>query len=139
MEKTPGMNGREIDFIPDRLIEEPVVFRGMTDTEVVTIIVLAILFWIPICAAILSFFDRAVFGVGGGFGLAIVTLIVVGKYLQGLKRRMPDGLHIVYLKKKLQKKVSFVNFGYIEETMRWDIRRDTVVEKKITKSVDEED
>ena len=23
-----GMNGREIEFIPDRLIEEPVVFRG---------------------------------------------------------------------------------------------------------------
>ena len=33
----PGMNGREIEFIPDRLIEEPVVYRGLTDTEVVTI------------------------------------------------------------------------------------------------------
>ncbi len=42
--KEPGMNGREIEFIPDRLIEEPVVFRGLTDTEVVMIIVAAIIF-----------------------------------------------------------------------------------------------
>ncbi|MEJ2622831.1 MAG: DUF3487 family protein, partial [Candidatus Thiodiazotropha sp.] len=42
------MNGREIEFIPDRLIEEPVVFRGLTDTEVVMIIMIAIIFWIPV-------------------------------------------------------------------------------------------
>ncbi len=42
------MKGREIDFIPDRLIEEPVVFRGMTDTEVVFISVASIVFWVPV-------------------------------------------------------------------------------------------
>ncbi len=138
MEQTPGMNGREIDFIPDRLIEEPVVFRGMTDTEVVMIIAVSILFWIPTCALILSFFEMALFGVGGGFALAIGTLLLTGKYLQGLKRRMPDGLHVVYLKKMLQRKFSFINFGYIEKSTRWDIRRETVVEKKVTKSADDD-
>ena len=121
--KDPGMNGREIEFIPDRLIEEPVVYRGLTDTEVVTIIVAAIIVWIPICVLILMPFGFALFGVGIGFGLAIGTVMVAGKYLQGLKRRMPDGLHIVYLKKQLQKKTSFFNFGYIETSQSWDIRR----------------
>lgn len=119
----PGMNGREIEFIPDRLIEEPVVYRGLTDTEVVTIIVAAIIVWIPICVLILMPFGFALFGVGIGFGLAIGTVMVAGKYLQGLKRRMPDGLHIVFLKKQLQKKTSFFNFGYIETSQSWDIRR----------------
>lgn len=127
--KEPGMNGREIEFIPDRLIEEPVVFRGLTDTEVVMIIVAAIIFWIPVWVLLLIPFDWALFGVGIGFGMAIGTLLVVGKYLQGLKRRMPDGLHVVYLKKQAQKKYSFFNFGYIETSQSWDIRRDQPVKK----------
>lgn len=124
-----GMKGREIDFIPDRLIEEPVVFRGLTDTEVVVIILVAIVFWIPLTVLLLMPFGWALFGVGIGFGMAIGTLLVVGKYLQGIKRRMPDGLHLVYLKKQAQKKYSFINFGYIETSQSWDIRRDQPVQK----------
>tara|TARA_R110002167_G_scaffold204404_11_gene408597 strand:+ start:11985 stop:12398 length:414 start_codon:yes stop_codon:yes gene_type:complete len=125
----PGMKGREIDFIPDRLIDEPVVFRGLTDTEVVWIITAAIAFWIPVMALLLSFFGQALFGVGAGFGLAIVTLLVAGGYFQKLKRRMPDGLHVVYLKKLAQKKFSFINFDYIETSQSWDIRRHKMIQK----------
>lgn len=127
--KEPGMNGREIEFIPDRLIEEPVVFRGMTDTEVVFIIAVAIVFWIPVSVLVLLPFGWALFGVGIGFALAIGTLMLIGNYLQNLKRRMPDGLHLVYLKKKAQQKISFFNFGYIETSQSWDIRRETPVKK----------
>ena len=52
MEKI-GMKGREIDFIPDRLIEEPVVFRGLTDTEVVVLIIAGLVFWIPVSVLLL--------------------------------------------------------------------------------------
>ena len=108
--KEPGMNGREIEFIPDRLIEEPVVFRGMTDSEIVFIISISIVFWIPFSVLILLPFGWALFGVGIGFALAIGTLMLIGKYLQKIKRRMPDGLHLVYLKKMAQEKISFINF-----------------------------
>jgi conjugative transfer region protein (TIGR03750 family) len=124
-----GMNGREIDFIPDRLIDEPVVFRGMTDTEVVAIIISAIIFWVPVSVILLLPFGWGLFGVGIGVGLAIGTLMLAGNYLQNLKRRMPDGLHVVYLKKKAQSKISFINFGYIETSQAWDIRRESEVTK----------
>jgi conjugative transfer region protein (TIGR03750 family) len=127
--KEEGMNGREIEFIPDRLIEEPVVFRGLNDTEIVYIAVGGVLFWIPLCVLLLLPFGGALFGVGIGFALTILTLVLAGNYLQNLKRRMPDGLHLVYLKKLAQKKFSFINFGYIEETQVWDIRREKPVEK----------
>lgn len=127
--KEPGMNGREIEFIPDRLIEEPVVFRGLTDTEVVMVIMASIAFWIPVCVILLLPFGGALFGVGIGFGLAICSLLVVAKYLQNLKRRMPDGLHVVYLKKQAQKKFSFINYGYIQASQSWDVRREKPVEK----------
>ena len=128
MEKI-GMKGREIDFIPDRLIEEPVVFRGMTDSEIVFIISISIVFWIPFSVLILLPFGWALFGVGIGFALAIGTLMLIGKYLQKIKRRMPDGLHLVYLKKMAQEKISFINFGYIETSQSWDIRREMPVVK----------
>jgi len=127
--KEPGMNGREIEFIPDRLIEEPVVFRGLTDTEVVMITVAGIVIWIPVMVILLAPFGWGLFGVGIGFGNAILSLLVIGKRLQNLKRRMPDGLHVVYLKKYAQRKFSFINFGYIETSQSWDIRRDQQVKK----------
>ena len=130
MSENKGMKGREIDFIPDRLIEEPVVFRGLTDTEVVTIIMSALAFWVPVCSIILSLFEKALFGVGLGFGLAIVTLLIAGKKLTVMKRRMPDGLHIVAIKKFIQEKTP-VSFGYIDKSQAWDIRRTYKVEKVI--------
>ena len=131
-----GMKGREIDFIPDRLIEEPVVFRGLTDTEVVLLITVGAAFWIPVSVLALLPFGFAMFGVAVGMGLAIGTLLLTGKYLQNLKRRMPDGLHMVYIKKLLQSKVSFINFGYIEESQSWDIKRTKVVTKIYIESED---
>lgn len=134
--KTPGMNGREIDFIPDRLIEEPVVFRGLTDSEVVMIMGIGIVFWIPVSIILLLPFGWGLFGIGVGLGMAILSLLLAGKHLQELKRRMPDGLHIVYLKKLLQKKVPFINFGYIETSQSWDVRRDRPVKKVVFESED---
>ena len=130
MSDIDGMKGREIEFIPDRLIEEPVVFRGLNDTEVVSIMIGATIFWIPVCVILLYPLGFALFGVAVGLGVAILTLLVAGHYLTGLKRRMPDGLHIVYLKKKAQQKIPFVNFNYIETSQRWDIRRDNPVIKE---------
>jgi conjugative transfer region protein (TIGR03750 family) len=131
-----GMKGQEIDFIPDRLIEEPVVFRGLTDTEVVLLITVGAAFWIPTSVLILLPFGFALFGVAAGLGMAIGTLLLVGKYLKNLKRRMPDGLHLVHLKKLLQSKVSFINFGYIETSQSWDIKRSKVVPKIYMESED---
>ena len=78
MEKI-GMKGREIDFIPDRLIEEPVVFRGLTDTEVVVLIIAGLVFWIPVSVLLLLPFGWGLFGVGIGVGMAIVSLLLVGR------------------------------------------------------------
>jgi len=129
--KTPGMNEREIEFIPDRLIEEPVVFRGLTDSEVLGVMGIGLVFWIPVSVLLMMPFGLGLFGVGIGVGMAMGSLLVAGSYLQGLKRRMPDGLHLVYLKKILQQKSSMFNYGYIEETKSWDIRRETSVVKEI--------
>lgn len=116
------MKGREINYIPDRLIADPVVFRGMTDTEVVAIIVIGIIFWIPVSILLLLPFGYGLFGVAVGVGMAILTLIFAGKRLTNLKRKQPDGLHVVFFKKWLQKK-GFGSYGFINQSTKWDVRR----------------
>tara|TARA_R110001592_G_scaffold316364_1_gene592802 strand:+ start:37957 stop:38367 length:411 start_codon:yes stop_codon:yes gene_type:complete len=132
-----GMQGREISFTPDRLIAEPVVFRGMTDTEIVFLTLGGTVFWIPVCCMLLAPVGFAMFGVAVGFGLALLTLIILGRQLTRLKRRMPDGLHVVYLKKRLQQRFSFVSRYYIDTTQAWDIRRTITITKPEKVEIDE--
>lgn len=138
MAEIEGMRGREIDYIPDRLISDPVVFRGMTDTEVVTIMVIGIIVWTPISILILLPFGYGLFGVALGVGLAILSLIGAGTRLTTLKRKQPDGLHVVHFKRLLQRK-GFVRFGYIDESKSWDIRRSKPVERVVTETPEEDD
>lgn len=123
-----GMRNGEIDYIPDRLIADPVVFRGMTDSEVVFIVVTSLVFWIPVSVLLLMPFGVAIFGVAVGSGLTIGTLILAGKQLTRIKRKQPDGLHIVFFKRLLQRK-GLARFGFIDESQSWDIRRSKPVER----------
>ena len=131
-----GMKGREINYIPDRLIADPVVFRGMTDTEVVTIVVIGIIFWIPVSIILLLPFGYGLFGVAVGVGMAILTLLFAGKRLTNLKRKQPDGLHVVFFKRWLQKK-GFGSYGFIDQSQKWDVRRSKPV--SVVKIVQEDE
>lgn len=138
MAELEGMRNGEIDYIPDRLIADPVVFRGMTDGEVVFIVVVGLLFWIPVCVLILMVFGIGIFGVAAGAGMTIVTLILAGKELTRIKRKQPDGLHIVYFKRLLQRK-GLARFGFIDESASWDIRRSSPVERVNVATEEEEE
>jgi len=127
-----GKEGKEITFIPDRLIEEPVVFKGMTDSELIFVIFSGVIFWIPTCILLMLPFGYGLFGVGVGFAMAIVNVIMAGRYLTKLKRRMPEGLHLVYLKRMLQEK-GIKNYNYILISDVWDIRRTTPIQRTNTK------
>ena len=49
-----GMNEEgEIIFTPDRLIQEPIVFIGLTDTEIVALAIAGVGFWVPLSILLL--------------------------------------------------------------------------------------
>ena len=109
MEKI-GMKGREIDFIPDRLIEEPVVFRGLTDTEVVVLIIVGLVFWIPVSVLLLLPFGWGLFGVGIGVGMGTTgpASRAFSNFLESNKLPLvidADGLNILSKNKGLLKKM----------------------------------
>jgi len=129
MAETEGMKGREILYIPDRLIADPVVFRGMTDSEIVGLMMVGTLFWTPISILILLPFGYGLFGVAIGVDIDIGTLLLASKVLIRLKRKQPDGLHVVHFKKMLQRK-GLKHYGYIDQSQCWDIRRSKPVVRR---------
>jgi len=130
-----GYKNGEVTYIPDRLISDPIVFRGMTDQEVIWAAGIGAAVWVPISCLVLSIFGKAMFGLALGAGLTLLTVIYVGKRLTDMKRNMPDGLHIVAIKKWLQEK-GIHSSGYINKSQDWDIRRSKQVERVMVEKED---
>lgn len=126
MANTEGLINGEVTHIPDRLVADPVVFRGMTDQEVIFITLVSACVWIPLCIFVLSFFGVGIFGLAVGLGLAMLTLVLAGKRLVKIKIKQPDGLHLVHFKRTLQER-GFGHYGFITQSQVWDIRRHKTV------------
>ena len=101
----------------------------MSDTEVVYLFGGAAAFWTPISLFLMSLIGMTMFGIAMGFGLALLTLVVLSSQLTNLKRKLPDGLHVIWLKKQAQTRYKLFNFGYIDRSGAWDIRRTYKVKK----------
>ena len=117
-----GEQQGEVTFIPDRLIADPVVFRGMSDVEILSVAGVSLLLWTPLSIAVLSLFDKGIFGLALGAALTLATVWIVGGRLQRMKQKYPDGLHLIHIKKWLQHK-GIMSFGYTTQSQVWDTRR----------------
>lgn len=80
-----------VEHVPRRLDEEPVVFQGLTASEIIVTVIAAALVWLPLCLiglGLLGFFVA-------GFGMSVVgivgTVMVAPKYVAKLKENRPDG------------------------------------------------
>mgnify|MGYP000421606308 CR=1 FL=1 len=123
-----GEKDGEVSFIPDRLIADPVVFRGMSDVEILSVSGLSLIVWTPLSIAVLSVFDKGIFGLAVGAALTLATVWIVGGRLQRMKQKYPDGLHLIHIKKWLQNK-GLMSFGYTTHSQVWDTRRSHRVER----------
>lgn len=84
---------KEYDILAEHLNEQPPIFRGCTSQELVTVLWLAAVVWLPlslIIAALLGFvmagFTIAAIGIG-------LTVFVVATIFQKIKRGRPDGYY----------------------------------------------
>jgi conjugative transfer region protein (TIGR03750 family) len=119
----------EITFLPARLNGAPIVFRGLTSTELGALAGLAVAVWLPlslvICAA-LGFFMMG-FGLAGL--LALGTVWCASYWIEALKRGKPEGYHLLRFRLLLDDwKVR--PSGFIRYSGPWDIRRSRVSLRK---------
>lgn len=128
--KTEGVdNNGVITFTPDRLIQEPVVFLGMTDSEVIGITLFSVVICLPLSVLLLLPVGMGLLGVCLGFGLSLVCIYVAGKQLTVIKRQYPDGLHRVYIQQYLQAHTP-LHYKYVDYDGQWSIRRLYHVDKQ---------
>lgn len=81
------------EILADRLNEQPTIFRGCSSQELVTIVWVAAVIWIPACVVISTALGYAMVGFSiGAIGVG-ATVFVVATIFQKLKRGKPYGYY----------------------------------------------
>lgn len=119
----------EIEFVPDRLNEEPVVMLGMTHSEIKTVGVGAMLFWMPVMCVVGGSLGAALFGIGIGALCGFGTIYVIGKQLRVLKRGRPKGYHVMAIQAWLEDH-NLKAKTMIRHSQSWGIRRNRMMKGK---------
>ncbi len=118
-------NEKEISFIPDRLNEEPVIYIGMTNSELKLAGIVSVVFWMPICLFISILLGKGILGLAAGTIMAFCSMWLVGKKLRVIKRGKPKQYHVMSIAAWLEDH-SVKPQSMIRKNAVWDIRRKVV-------------
>lgn len=78
------------ETLADRLNDEPVIFRGSTQSELGLILVFATLFWLPVSLLIAACLGALAMGLGLAMVGVLVTIVFGSTLFQRIKRGRPD-------------------------------------------------
>ena len=119
----------EITFLPDRLNGEPIVFRGLTSTELGMLAAASVGFWLPFCLVASAYLGYLMMGFGLAGLLTVGTVWVASSSIQALKRGKPDGYHVLRLKLLLHdlklRRSPFIRYSGV-----WDVRRSRILRRR---------
>ena len=116
------MSDDEITFMPARLNQEPIVFLGMTDSEMKLSAAMSLVICIPVGILVGTALGIAILGFGAGFALSFGLTWLIGKRLKRLKRGRPEGYHVHAIAAWLEDR-GVKPRTMIRETRAWDIAR----------------
>lgn len=77
----------------ERINNEPVIFRGLSSSELQTGLIVTVVTLLPICALIGYLLDRLLVGFGMIGILTMISLLFMGTVFQRIKRGRPDGFY----------------------------------------------
>ncbi len=113
---------QETETLADRLNLEPVIFRGSSSSELVMILMLATVFWLPVALLIAVMFGVGPMGLGAA-GLCILATVVIGSTIfQRIKRDRPDFYYQHLLMIQAQR-LGFMNKAFVRYSGIWDLGR----------------
>jgi conjugative transfer region protein (TIGR03750 family) len=113
---------RDIEFIPDRLNEEPVVFLSMTNSEIKLSLMIFFAFWTPTCLLIGLAIGKTLLSLACVAGMVFLSMWLAGKRLRKIKRGKPKQYHMLALAAWLQDR-GLAKHVLIRESRTWDIQR----------------
>lgn len=117
------------EILADRLNEQPTIFRGCSSQELVMILWIATLVWIPLCVFFAALVGYTMVGFSlGGIGVGL-TVFVVATIFQKLKRGKPIGYYHQVVTCMLHDKHIWRS-KFIRHTGTWGIGREQMIIKK---------
>ncbi|WP_299314944.1 TIGR03750 family conjugal transfer protein [uncultured Halomonas sp.] len=106
----------------DRLNGEPPIFRGCSSSELVILVVLGAVVWIPVGLLVGLLIGAPLMGVGFAGLLIIGTVFVAATLFQRIKRGRPDG----YYQHRLlfwAEDLGLRRAGFVRRGGTWDLGR----------------
>jgi len=114
--------GDNTETLADRLNQEPVIFRGSTNSELGMILICAVGFWLPVSLIIAALLGAVMMGLGISALGVLATVFLGSTFFQRIKRGRPDFYYqqklIIFLNKTGLKKSSLILRGG-----HWDLGR----------------
>jgi len=121
------------EILADRLNIEPVIFRGLSNTELVMVVKVSLGIWAPICIIVAGILGNFAMGFGVAMVLVILSVLVAGTLLQKIKRGRPRFYYQHQMKlawnKIFAKKELTDPKGVIKHTGNWSLGRSTEWDK----------
>lgn len=116
------MQDNETETLADRLNQEPVIFRGSTNSELGIILLCAVVFWIPFGFILAALFGAVVMGLGISSLGVLITIVVGSTVFQRIKRGKPDNFYQHQVIIKLDQ-LKLRKSGLILTSGHWDLGR----------------
>jgi len=77
----------------ERINHEPLIFRGMSSSELRTGLIVTLVTLLPVCILIGSLINRMLVGLGLIGIFTMISLMFMGSVFQRIKRGRPDGFY----------------------------------------------
>ena len=77
----------------ERINNEPVIFRGLSSSELKTGLIVTLIALIPVCAFLGYLLDRMLVGLGTIGIFTMISVMFMGTVFQRIKRGRPDGYY----------------------------------------------
>lgn len=87
------MEPQQTETLAGRLNTEPVVFQGCTSSEIVTLLIAAVAFWLPLSTLVAAVLGYWTLSLGGTIVGVSATMYLAPKRFQSIKRGRPDGYY----------------------------------------------
>jgi conjugative transfer region protein (TIGR03750 family) len=112
----------DTETLADRLNLEPVIFRGSSSSELLMMVIVSTLFWLPVSIIVAAMLGAVAMGLGMT-GLGVLASVVIGSTLfQRIKRDRPD-YYYQHLLLILRQRFGFLKNGFIRHSGVWDLGR----------------
>ena len=87
------------ETLADRLNQEPVIFRGSTNSELGLILLCAVIFWVPFGLTLGALMGAVVMGLGIATLGVLLTIVIGSTVFQRIKRGRPDNYyqHLMFI------------------------------------------